>query len=62
MVSDEGETRLVTQMQMIVWPDLEAPEDARYELTVLTLISTLCNCFRQLVDMVQKVGVLQVKA
>ena len=29
----EGRIRTVTQMQMIVWPDLEAPEDARYELT-----------------------------
>ena len=40
MVSDEGETRIVTQMQMIVWPDLEAPEDARYNLTVLILIAS----------------------
>ena len=27
----EGRIRTVTQMQMIVWPDLEAPKDARYE-------------------------------
>ena len=32
----EGRIRTVTQMQMIVWPDLEAPEEARYELTVPT--------------------------
>ena len=29
MVSDEGETRLVTQMQMIVWPDLGAPNSSK---------------------------------
>ena len=29
MVSTVGETRVVTQMQMIVWPDLGAPNEAR---------------------------------
>ena len=32
MFLPEGRIRTVTQMQMIVWPDLEAPEDARYKL------------------------------
>ena len=36
MFLPEGGIRTVTQMQMIVWPDLEAPEEARYKLTVLT--------------------------
>lgn len=29
LVSTDGETRVVTQMQMIVWPDLGAPNEAR---------------------------------
>ena len=29
LLSTEGETRVVTQMQMIVWPDLGAPNEAR---------------------------------
>ena len=41
MFLPEGRIRTVTQMQMIVWPDLEAPEDARYNLTKLNLMTPI---------------------
>ena len=47
---------------MIVWPDLEAPEDARYPPSTYSLLKHLFPINRQLVDMVQRVVELQVKA
>ena len=58
----DGRIRKVTQLQMIVWPDLEAPEDARYPPSTYSLLKHSIPINRQLVDMVQRVVELQVKA